>query len=190
MKLQPIKIASIDVGAKRIYAMLAEQAQKHVELADFIKGINMELPQVDDGVVDASADENRNQARFIVKTHATMAHCSQASQSNLRHKFSPLLETPFVVKVDGILFDKSVAALSVCDIVKGGQGDEGNSHQESVLALCNNSFPHVTVWCNERVKPSESINLPKRVESKKACHLRFKEKVELQGTFSFWPLLS
>ncbi len=187
-----IRIVSIDIDVDDVHRLVTLESLSHADLADFIQGIGglnkcgaspSPVPSVSSNTKLATdQDENKDVSRCILKTHVTMAHCSQLSQYQIRGSFEPFLGMTFDVSVSGIHFSSEVAALDVALIQP--IADHGPFTVE--FPQPTNQYPHITIWCSSGVEPYQSNHLPEKLMSGEANRIMFDKPAVLRGILSFW----
>jgi hypothetical protein len=92
-----------------------------------------------------------------------------------------------LVTVTGFLWSSTHAAFAI-NIASSTIGLKSDGAEDSVsIPSCENSFPHITVWCAPETKAFHSNELPDLVQSGKAFRIDFDEPLmTLTGKFSFW----
>ena len=163
-----INIASIDISRKRIHELL----RKCMTLDG--KSLNGRLKQ------DPFVDGEYNEQGYTKNPHVTLAHYSQLQQKAMRARFEPILGKEIDVIITGLVWNKSIAALSVDIAAKVEGGGE--------VPKALNSFPHITVWHDKGVSAAESNKLPDLLASGNAESLTLPEPIVLKGKCSFWSL--
>lgn len=187
-----IRIVSIDLDVDDVHRLVILESLSHADLADFIQGIGgLNKSSVSPSAVHCVSsktnfttdqDENKDVSRCIIKTHVTMAHCSQLSQYQMRGTFESFLGMTFDVSVSGIHFSSEVAALDVGLI----QPTIGNGPFMVEFPQPTNKYPHITVWCSSGIEPYQSNRLPEKLMSGEANRIIFDKPTVLRGILSFW----
>jgi Fungal tRNA ligase phosphodiesterase domain len=171
-----IKLASIDVAVDSIFDIL-KVLGRDKRLSYFFdrillgKNIEQALSNSDYSIADDLG--------FITKTHVTLAHCRNMSQSDLRCQYTPHLESTVELSTNSLLWSDRVMALavSVSDVTS-----DGNAFPTS-----HNKFVHITVWCDQDASAMEANSLPALVELNEAHCLDF-PSYSLRGTISLWDM--
>ena len=173
-----IKLVSVDVDMLAVHNILNSIAKESIIISDFlVKARTAEasiIEQTENGV-----DYSKNCERFISKTHLTMAHSSQLSQTEIRSTFGSLEGMQVELMINSFLFsDKNAALAASVSCMSIGENP-------LPLPQSSNHFSHITVWCANGVSSAESNNLPLSVKDGSAQNISFSSK-SLNGTISFW----
>lgn len=162
-----IKLAAIDVNRKDIHNILLQMYQQGKAARFFTTT----------GSFDPGSPIN-DEAIFAAKPHVTLAHCSCASQSDLRTTFQDAIGSTVKLLVTAFWWGEEVAALEVVVDVKTENG----------LALCPsiNEFVHITVWTMKGVSGVKSNELPELCLRGEAHRVELDEPVTLHGIINFW----
>ena len=125
--------------------------------------------------IDRTSAESRG---FVIKTHVTLAHCRQMSQSKLRSNFTPLLGAEVELSATGLLWNESAMALAVTVAEETQSGKN--------LPPSQNSFVHITVWLGEGASAVEANALPGLNATHEAQRIDFESPIPLRGVVSLW----
>lgn len=174
-----IKIASIDVD----FAVILEILQSvHCSDKELQNAFDRILQARSWDSIDSNESEDYNHADelgFVTKSHVTLAHYQDMSQSEIRSKFTPYIDSSVELTTNALLWNDRIMALAlhVSDMTSDG----------TVLPPSKNEFVHITVWYDTGVRANESNNLPKLVDENKAHRVEFPERT-LRGVISLWDL--
>ena len=207
-----IQLVAIDVDRKAVYDILQDlQFQQHENVGSVfeqaLQGHSWESILGDTTNEDDDDDDDNTIAPelgFITKTHVTLAHYRDMSQSNLRSIFTPYIESTVELVTNAIYYNERIMALAILNnhnstseiITNDGTilppvWTQSTSSSSSTSSLgkqpqaLNREFLHITIWCNKGVSASEAKTLPSLVKDGKAHRIEFPEQV-LQGSISFW----
>ena len=173
------KLASIDVAMTAVLDILSSTITNKDVSPFFEKILNgnaIHTLLVPNGVDDPKAED----LGFVTKTHVTLAHCRETSQSKLRLTFKPLVGAEVDLVASGLLWNERVMALAVTVPERTNDGQ--------ILPVSKNEFVHVTVWIHETASAVESNNLPTLVSANQAQRLDFESPVALQGIVALWTM--
>lgn len=201
---EKVKLVSLDIERTEVHKLL-EKFQESGALKNFFDSIkslspsslplgektedndtvmtdeNGTMSQLGNGDIGGDTTERYPGPCFIEKTHVTMAFAGEKnSAKELISNFRRLQGQEVMIFVTGFLWSSTNAALAI-KISPSANGSDSIS-----IPPCENSFPHVTVWCAPDVKASLSNQLPNLVESGKASRVDFAREELLIGKFSFW----
>jgi Fungal tRNA ligase phosphodiesterase domain len=172
-----VKIASIDVDVASVWEIL-KNLNNNGHLNNFFDRI---LQGKDwESIVSGLADEDyTEELGLVIKTHVTLAHYSEMSQSDMRSLYTPHLESSVELTTNLLLWNDRVMALAVTvsDLTNDG----------NVLPSSKNEFVHITVWYDKDVSAFEANKLPKLLAENKAFSVKFPDST-LTGTVSFWNM--
>jgi Fungal tRNA ligase phosphodiesterase domain len=172
-----ITLASIDVNVQGVHSILLSM-KSDLRFSNFFT-IIMDGEAIIDNLLkgDSNASKQKS-AKFVNRTHVTLAHYKQMSQDCLKEVFDPLNGTEVDFSVVGLLWSNNIAALAVRipSVTKIG----------SNLPPCRNNFPHITIWHQHNTATAESNNLPSLVLTGEAYQIDFDEPISLDGIISLW----
>jgi len=207
-----VRIAAIDVECKAVWNILRGiVAKKNKKKESIIDGTNTitELPQFlldlspnnDDTDTNDTEDDVRLSLpsgkvdkQYIKKTHVTMAHHSQLTQSELHSRFDSLIGSKVKIRAKSLFYNDHVAALEI--EIDDKNNEKGTS--TAALPLPMNDFVHITVWCKDGVKSKEANELVERSGKKKGgdggsgsigdggTKIVLEEPIMLEGVVAFW----
>jgi hypothetical protein len=169
-----VKIAAIDVDRKDVHSILLNLNYK-VELKPFFDMVLEGHPVEDVFGGDSKAVMG---TRVVSRTHATLAHFKEVSQSEIQDTFGPLSGSQVRLCATSLLWDKHAAALTVTV-----QNETECGRQ---VPPSRNSFVHITVWFQEGASAVKSNDLPALVESGQAHSFDFATPITIRGTISLW----
>lgn len=186
-----IQLVAIDIDQKTVYDIL-QDLQRHR---------NKELEHVFEQVLQGSSWENihtnhdeddntiAKELGFVTKTHVTLAHYRDMSQSDIRSMYTPYIESSVELVTNALYYNERIMALAIKNNI---HKSEIMTNDGTILPISpssgqgvNRDFLHITIWCCKGVSAFEANALPSLVEEGKACHIEFPEQV-LQGSISFW----
>lgn len=171
-----VKIAAIDVPAVSVFCVLRE-VYRNEQISDFFDRI-LCGNDIDEILFDLTYGKAEDLG-FVTKTHITLAHCRNMSQSYLRSTFAPHLDSTVELSTHGLLWNDRVMALAVkvSEITSEGK----------TLPASSNEFVHLTVWIDKDASAVEANNLPRLVDMDEAYRLDF-PSYSLQGVVSLWSM--
>jgi hypothetical protein len=177
--VKSIKLFSLDIDRTAVHDLL----QKHHHESGLLK-------QFFDSIISSSSSSppESQPPNFIVNPHVTMAFAGEKnSAETLISTFRHLQGREVLVTVTGFLWSLTHAAFAI-NIASSTIGLKSDGAEDSVsIPSCENSFPHITVWCAPETKAFHSNKLPDLVQSGKAFRIDFDEPLmTLTGKFSFW----
>jgi hypothetical protein len=187
-----IKIASIDVELKLVWEILYDLAKQNESLNCFFDQI-LQGKGVESFISNLSHDEYTEElgkcrtsdgaeelvVGIVERTHVTLVHCSDMSQSEMRSLYTPHLESSVELTTNELLWNNRVMALAV---MVSELTNDGN-----VLPSSKNAFVHITIWCDKDVNAFEANTLPKLHAENKAHSVKFPDRT-LSGTVTFWNM--
>mmetsp|Transcript_30981 Transcript_30981/g.34670 ORF Transcript_30981/g.34670 Transcript_30981/m.34670 type:complete len:580 (+) Transcript_30981:391-2130(+) len=191
-----IKLVSLDIERTAVHNLLQQYHESQL-LTDFFASIISSLDtDTNTNTVQErrkkDGDEEKSNNRypspdFITDTHVTMAFAGeQNSAETLLSTFHHLQGEEVRVTVTGFLWSSTHAALAITIASSTTKNEEDIVYFP--IPMCENSFPHITVWCAPDTEAYHSNNLPDLVQAGKAYRVDFEEphRQVLVGRFSFW----
>ncbi|KAG7367632.1 hypothetical protein IV203_030303 [Nitzschia inconspicua] len=180
-----IKLVSLDVDRTAIHKLLSMLKDRSGNVKDFF---NVALPKsfelANESNEECSKDSTTDSylpTCFVSQTHVTMAFAGRKlSAKSLVTMFSHLQGRKVTMKVTRFLWSKTHAAFAV-EIDRTAAQDDS-----TVVPACENSFPHITVWCAPGSHAYHSNRLPALLENGEAQELAITPHAELVGTLCFW----
>ena len=177
--VKSIKLFSLDIDRTVVHDLL----QKHNHESGLLNAF------FDQIISSSSSSPPESQSpNFIVNPHVTMAFAGEKNPAqSLISTFRHLQGREVLVTVTGFLWSSTHAAFAI-SIASSPIGLKSDGVEDCVsIPSCENSFPHITVWCAPETKAFHSNELPDLVQSGKAFRIDFDEPLmTLIGKFSFW----
>jgi hypothetical protein len=194
-----IKLVAIDIDRKMVYDVLQDLMYHEDEELRSVLGHKLQGHSSWEGILHNNNDEDDNKISielgFVTKTHVTLVHSRDMSQSNIRSIYTPYIESSVELTTNAIYYNERVMALAIKNKI---HQSEITTNDGTVLPIApplssssgqpqelNRDFLHITIWCNNGVSAFEANTLPSLVEEGKARRIAFPEQV-LQGNISFW----
>jgi len=191
-----VKLVSLDIDRTKVHNLLNTYNESGF-LKEFFSSVlsssTSDSHAEDNDINMVAATEGGNNTgngapfplpNFIEKTHVTLAFAGEKEPAEaLVAKFQHLQGQEVPVTVTGFLWSSTHAALAIS---VGTSTCSTNDSEPVSIPPCENSFPHVTVWCAPNNKAFQSNELPVLVESGKAFHVEFDKSMILVGNISFW----
>ncbi len=193
-----IKLVAIDVDRKSVYDILQDlQGHQDETLTNFLEqtlqGNSWESIIQNDN--DDEHDSSVAELGFVNKTHVTLAHYRDMSQSNMQSLYTPYIESSVELTTNAIYYNERIMALAIknnnnntaaaTEMITSDGTILPRPSSSSSLGGMDRDFPHVTIWCQPGISAVEANALPSLVNDHKAHRVEFPDQC-LQGRVSFW----
>jgi predicted DNA-binding protein YlxM (UPF0122 family) len=195
-----IQLVAIDIDRKSVYDILQDIQfhQQSDKLSFFfeqiLQGHSWESLIHDDNNEDSTISDDLG---FVTKTHVTLAHYRDMSQTNIQSIYTPYMESSVELTTNAIYYNERIMALAI----KNNKSSEIITNDGTILPMSssstsslsplrseqeqNDDFAHITIWCNKGTSAYEANVLPSLVRCHKAKCVEFPEH-SLLGSISFW----
>jgi hypothetical protein len=165
-----IKIVSLDIQKNHVDEILQSLVQKDPRVASFY-------------------ETTKAKGESINTTHCTFCHKSNTSSSTMRSLYNHLIGKSIEVSITDLYISNEVAAFAISSLSKDN-GHENQfmttgDHPESVPKPFN-TFPHITIWCDEGVRPHTSNMLPLEVKKGNAIKIKVDPNITVCGILNYW----
>lgn len=194
-----IELVAIDVDRKSVYDILQDlQGRQDEALTNFLEQI-LQGNSWEGIIQNDNNDEHDSSVTefgFVSKTHVTLAHYRDMSQSNMQSLYTPYIESSVEFTTNAIYYNERIMALAIKNsnndtaaatemITSDGMIVPRPSSSSSSSLGMDRDFPHITIWCHPGVSAVEANALPSLLNDHKAHRVEFPDQC-LQGRVSFW----
>ena len=195
-----IELVAINVDRKSVYDILQDvKGHQDETLTNFLEQI-LQGNSWESIIQNDNNDEHDSSVEglgFVNKTHVTLAHYRDMSQSNMQSLYTPYIESSVELTTNAIYYNERIMALAI------NNNNINNNNTATATEMITSDgmvlprpppsssrgmdrdFPHITIWCRPGVSAVEANALPSLVNDHQAHRVEFPDAC-LQGRVSFW----
>lgn len=165
-----IKIVSLDIKKNHVDEILQSLVQKDPRVASFY-------------------ETAKKKGKFINNTHCTFCHKSNTSSGTMRSLYNHLIGKSVEISITDLYISNEVAAFAISAL------SEDNGYENEFMTKGDNpelvpkpfnTFPHITIWCDEGVRSHTSNMLPLEVKKDNAIKIKLDPNVTVCGKLKYW----